>query len=200
MAMKKDDLLLEGLRASYSLASLLESHSNITTKKGSHRIQGLLEDCWTVTPQGHGQWRLTEDGLPVWSLAEASTQYSEQMREDSPDGSVVDHSSIARGSENSPIHGLPAGESPAPDLVMNDPAGPSSPVPVAPRRSKRLQEARLNAGRKAIEVVIDDPPKPKATKRKRAGTNNRKAASSAKPQGVSKAEGSTKRKRRARKG
>ncbi|KAI1272212.1 hypothetical protein F5Y07DRAFT_380515 [Xylaria sp. FL0933] len=150
--------------------------------------------------QRHGQWRLREDGSPVWSPVEASTQYGEQMREDSPDGSVLDHSSIARGPENSPVHGSPPGESPAPDLVMNDPAEPSSPIPVAPRRSKRLQEARLNAGREVIEVVIDDPPKPKATKRKGARTNNRKAASSAKPQGVSKAEGPTKRKRRARKG
>ncbi|KAI0537194.1 hypothetical protein GGR58DRAFT_527518 [Xylaria digitata] len=77
---------------------------------------------------------------------------------------------------------------------------PSSSAPIAPRRSKRLQEAKLNAV-DTIEIAVADSPKGKAKGRgKRAAAGNSKAASSAKPKGVSKTAGSTTTKRKTRKG
>ncbi|KAI0426542.1 hypothetical protein F5Y09DRAFT_318577 [Xylaria sp. FL1042] len=142
-----------------------------------------------------GPLRSAQDWPRLFPAARELPQNGGPMQEDPPNADVLDHPSMIRDQERSPVD-----ESPARDQAMNDAAGPSSPALVAPRRSKRLQEAELNEAQEAIENAVDHPLKAKATRRKKASTSNQNTASSAKPQGVSKAAGSTTRKRRARKG
>ncbi|KAF2968348.1 hypothetical protein GQX73_g5204 [Xylaria multiplex] len=89
---------------------------------------------------------------------------------------------------------------PARRRANNGAGQPSSPAPIAPRRSKRLQEAKINAA-ESIEIAVANSPKVKvAGRRKRAAASNSKAASSAKPKGVSKTARPTTTKRKTRRG
>ncbi|KAI0869622.1 hypothetical protein GGS24DRAFT_147392 [Hypoxylon argillaceum] len=108
-------------------------------------------------------------------------QSTSAMQDDQPE----EHASLAPVNPSS----VTKARKRAPSLRrLRDASGePSSSAPVPPRRSKRLQEAKLNAAQETVGIDFTDSMKDKAPSRKRGTRAGKpKTASSAKPQGISK--------------
>ncbi|TGJ88656.1 hypothetical protein E0Z10_g6 [Xylaria hypoxylon] len=151
------------------------------------------EDEEDPLPLDPGPPRPAQNSPEPSPIAQPPPQISEAVPDDRPE---VD---APRGLFDPPVIAEAMEPGPARQQVENDPGESSSSAPIAPRRSKRLQEAKLNTAQDTIGDDVADSSKGKtALKRKKGAAGNPIAASSAKPQGTSKAGRSTNTKRKKR--